>query len=346
MNTSSNIVIFKNDRTGDLITSLPAINLIIQENQNENIVIYLSEINYKMKFLFEGKNVKVNLIKYKLDLKDRFKILGFFLKSNISKVYILRPKNFFFILPIIFYFKKILFYGFCLNGKNNYKRPNNFLRRFLTKFVINDRATSKKRMSRNELQIYLVNETYNKLITKNYNFEISETLKNILPKNYSLIHYKKQIYDELGWGINGLNKIINELLKHYPNVIVINDINQKQDNLIFKNKYDWYDFDDKKYKINNSKILYLANLDGLEMFNTIKYSKKMIACHGTLTLLGNLFKIPILDIFYCNIKNKNDFYRYKNSFHEWKPSDKNYDFIIPSSDLNRSIKKMQFSLKK
>ena len=52
---TSKIVIFKNDRIGDLIPSVPAINLIIDKNKDKKIVIYLSEINYKMKFLFDLK---------------------------------------------------------------------------------------------------------------------------------------------------------------------------------------------------------------------------------------------------------------------------------------------------
>ena len=80
---------------------------------------------------------------------------------------------------------------------------------------------------------------------------------------------------------------------------------------------------------NNSKILYLENIDGLDMFNTIRLSKKTIACHGTITLLGNLIKVPSLDLFHCKIKNKDDYHRYKNSFHEHVPNDQSYNFIVP-----------------
>ena len=42
---SKNIIIFKNDAVGDLSQSLNAINNIINHNKNNNIKIYLSEIN-------------------------------------------------------------------------------------------------------------------------------------------------------------------------------------------------------------------------------------------------------------------------------------------------------------
>ena len=102
---TSKIVIFKNDRIGDLIPSVPAINLIIDKNKDKKVVIYLSEINYKMKFLFDKKNVEVISVKYKLSLKNRICIFYFLCRTKISQVYILRPKNFFFLLPLAFYFK-------------------------------------------------------------------------------------------------------------------------------------------------------------------------------------------------------------------------------------------------
>ena len=58
MKKNENIIIFKNDRIGDLIPSVAAINLIINNNQDKKIIIYLSNINYKMKFLFEKKMLK------------------------------------------------------------------------------------------------------------------------------------------------------------------------------------------------------------------------------------------------------------------------------------------------
>ena len=141
-------------------------------------------------------------------------------------------------------------------------------------------------------------------------------------------------------------QVSGQILKYYQNVVLINDIEPSNDNIFFKKEYNWYDFNKQEGEKKDSKVLYLENIDGLDMFNTIKLSKKTIACHGTITLLGNLTKVPILDIFYCKIKNKNDYHRYKNSFHEHKPYDNNYDFIIPRTNINKTIRKMKFSLKK
>ena len=44
-----NIIILKNDRTGDLFVSLDAINKIITKHKNDKLIIFLSTINHKFK---------------------------------------------------------------------------------------------------------------------------------------------------------------------------------------------------------------------------------------------------------------------------------------------------------
>ena len=38
--------------------------------------------------------------------------------------------------------------------------------------------------------------------------------------------------------------------------------------------------------------------------------------------------------------------KYKNALYEFKPSYKDYDFIVPSKNIKKTINKMKFSLKK
>ena len=49
---NNKVLILKNDRTGDLFVSLNAINKIIDKHYNEDINIFLSDINHKFSFLF------------------------------------------------------------------------------------------------------------------------------------------------------------------------------------------------------------------------------------------------------------------------------------------------------
>ena len=94
---------------------------------------------------------------------------------------------------------------------------------------------------------------------------------------------------------------------------------------------------DQKNNMTNNKVLYLENIEGIDLAGCISLSKITIACHGTITLLGDILKTPILDFFYCTIKNKDDYHRYKNSFHEHVPNNQNYKFIIPKKDILKQL---------
>ena len=50
MNYQEEIVVFKNDRIGDLMTSVPALRILIKENKDKLITIFLSKINHKIRF--------------------------------------------------------------------------------------------------------------------------------------------------------------------------------------------------------------------------------------------------------------------------------------------------------
>ena len=158
----SKIIILKNDLTGDLFTSIPAINSIFNKHKNDDIEIFLSKVNHKFSFLFQPKRIKI--INLKLNLLDKINIFFYFLFNKIDTVYILSPKNFYFYIPLIFFYKKIKFYGLCIDSLK--KRPLNFLRKFLFKKVIIDRQTIKKRKSTYIIQNELID--FNKNSVSNH----------------------------------------------------------------------------------------------------------------------------------------------------------------------------------
>ena len=49
---------------------------------------------------------------------------------------------------------------------------------------------------------------------------------------------------------------------------------------------------------------------------------------------------------FAEINSINDFRRYKNALYEFKPKYKQYDFIVPSKNIFKTIRKIQFFLKK
>ena len=63
-----------------------------------------------------------------------------------------------------------------------------------------------------------------------------------------------------------------------------------------------------------------------------------------MTNLASLNNKKVLDLFFCEINNHKQYAKYRNSFYEFKPSYKGYDFTIPSKDIGKTIKKIQFSL--
>ncbi len=336
------VIVLKNDAVGDLTQSLKAINNIIRTYPTKIIEIYLSERSEKFNFLInDNKNIIFKKLNYDLKIIEKLKLIIYLLRNKISNVYILTPKNFYFYLPLLF--RNIKFFGLCINGHNNYRRPSLFLRKYLYKYVINDRGACYKRIHTTELQVNLTKED---VLTKKKNIEIklknSEILNKNLPTNYAYFHLKKNITDKLNWDIDDLFKLFNFLLDRYEHVIFTRDIemNIKEDHL--KNKFRVIDFKNKKMinKDLNSKIVLYDNIEGEDLYKTIINSSKVIAFHGMMTNLASISKKKVIDMWFCNIKNLNDYKNYRNAFYEFKPKYDGYNFIIPSKQIDKTIKKL------
>ena len=74
MKLKRNIVIFKNDRGGDLFISLKLISSL--RNEFNNITIFLSELNYGFRFLFDKFYTKK--ISYNLSIINKLQIFFFY----------------------------------------------------------------------------------------------------------------------------------------------------------------------------------------------------------------------------------------------------------------------------
>jgi hypothetical protein len=339
------VLILKNDAVGDLCQSLTAINNIIENNKDKKVLIYLSERSEKFNFLIKGSNIIFKKLNYNLTLNEKFKLIYFLYTSKISDIYILTPKNFYYYLPYIF--RNINFHALCINGPNNYKRPYQYLRKFLYKYVINDRSAIYKREHTSEIQnkLTLKNNLHSK---KEILVNGSDYLKSHLPNNYIYFHIKKSIIDKLSWDISSLKLLFEDLLRYYDYVIFTKDLeNDKQSNNI-NDKFNVVDFNTKQanYKNINSKIILFDNIEGQDLYYTIRNSAKILAFHGMMTNLGAIEYNKVIDLWFCDINNFNDYRNYRNAFYEFKPIYKGYDFIIPSKDILKTIKKITYSLKK
>ena len=341
---NNNIIIFKNDAVGDLTQSLDAINNIINYNKKNVITIYLSERSKDFDFLIKNHNVKIKIVNYNLSLMDKVKIIKFLLTEHFKSIYILTPKNFYFFLPL--FFRKIRFYGLCINGNNKYKRPSEFLRKYLHKYVVNNRDTIEKRKSTVEIQNNLTND-----LNFNQKYKLDSVPKFTNESyaklnNYIYFHLKLQNFKKLGWGLDDLKKIFNEFLKYEKRVIFTRDINPKDGMEDYNDNFKVINFSQNENFDYKSPITLIDGIKGSDLYNLIINSTKVVAFHGMMTNLASIEKKPVLDLFHCEIKSLDDYRRYKNALYEFKPNYKNYDFIVPSRNISKTLKKMQFSLKK
>lgn len=344
MSVSKKIIIFKNDAVGDLVQSLQPIYNIIKHNTKNDITIYLSERSKDFSFFFNYDNVKINLVNYNLSLTQKTKIFFKLFSEKIDSIYILTPKTFYFYLP--FFFKKIRFYGLCINSINNYKRPPIFLRKYLYQYCINDRGSYKKRLSTMDLQNSLTKD-----LNFNENFKIPDLPKfkssastNIV--NYIYFHLKIDNFKKMGWGFKELKMLFDEFLKYRKNVIFTKDIEINNDLIDYKKYFNFFDFLTGEEITNNSGIYLFNNISGSNLYHIINNADKVISFHGMMTNLGSIENNSVLDLFHCEINSINDYRRYKNALYEFKPKYEGYDFIVPSKNISKTIKKMKFFLKK
>jgi len=339
-------VVFKNDAVGDLVHSLSAINNIVSSNENKKVTIFLSNLSKKYSFLLDRSKVDIKILNYNLDIKEKIKLFSFLLTNKVNKVYILSPKSFYYFLPI--FFRKIKFYAICINNIKNYKRPALFLRKFLFKYEINHREIAFKRDSTKLIQFRLTSKNINAIDNFNISLNISKSVKLVkyLPTNYVYFHFKKKIFKELGWNISELKMLFKKFNNYYPNIVLTKDIEIDENTEIFRKNFNMYNFETDEFVNNDSNVIFFDNIVGEDLYNVIKFSKKIVAFHGMMTNLGGLEKKPVLDLFHCNIDSWEDYRRYRNSFYEFKPKYAGYDFIIPSKNIQKTIRKISFSLKK
>ena len=330
-----NIIIFKNDRLGDLFHSLNGINNILNEHKNDNIEIYLSNYSRNFSFLFNKSNIKINYLNYRLSLVEKFKIFNLFLKGSIDKVFILSPKNYFFYLP--FFFKKTRFYGVTVKEKNK-DRPSQYFNKFLFKFRTNNRKIKKKGDSiKNVIEDLCSNnlssnvQMINTTPASNFNFE------NFSQNKYCHFHFKKFLYEKKKWSFSNLHTFLNILVKNKYKVFLTSDIEKNEFNKIFKEKFKTINFETKNINKLSSNliddIVYLEHIESLDLFNLIKNASLVVSPHGTMTVMASYLKVPVLDIFDNTIN--------KIAFYEYKPENDNYKFMILKSFSERQLVKIE-----
>ncbi len=336
----SKVLVLKNDRAGDLFTSLSLISTLIRDEKN--VKIYLSEFNISFNFFF--KKIETKKINFNLNLIDKINILIDIFKNKYDKIYILTPKSFYFFLP--FFFKNIKFYGIVYDGKNR-KRPNNFLRKFLYKYEV---------LYRNKLNKYSYRQLQEKLLEKSTILDkkfLNLTLPNVelkylkfIPNNYIFFQFRYKFFEDLNWDLNKFKIFVDFLKKKYENVLFCSDIekNSKTNfyNNYFQKNYSTIDLNSnlKFDKAINSNIFFLKDLSGIDMFYIIKKASLNIAKEGIVSHISFFHNVKCHNLFNFKLISKEDVRHQKISYSEWCKG-MNFKFTFLNDDLEKTIKKLK-----
>ena len=334
MNTNKKIVIFKNDRGGDLFISLKLISSL--KSEYKDITIYLSQLNFGFNFLLD--QFKIKKINYNLSFIDKLSILFFLMKTNVDEIYILAPKNFYFYLPLIF--KNIKFFAITIKG-NKRNRPPSFLKKFLTNYIEISRNKIKNKHASRDLQLNLLNK--NIKIDHQYNNlsvpKIQKTQKEIIPDDFVYLQFKKSFFEDFDWGINEFTKIINLLLSKYKNVLFSSDIEENDYNKYFYDNFSSINLiENKIIKRNDQNVYFLDKIDSKELFLVINEAKKCLAPHGLITNICFFLQKKSVNLFNYQLSNFN-YHFAKISFSEWYANMK-INFLFLKKDINKSLNKI------
>ena len=326
------ILILKNDRIGDLFNSLDGINAILKDNPNTKIEIILSQISKKLSFLFNSNNVTVSYLPYHLSFFDKCRLFAKIFTNSFERIYILAPKNFYFYLP---FFCKSKFYAITIKNSNK-SRPFNFLLKNLFRYEVNNRDYKKINDSISSL---IFNLCATKSISS-YDNILNNTPKCslLLQKNISLfsnfihIHYKDSIFKKNNWSIESFFKLLNNI--SYKNKIILtSDYGNFNYHKYFLSNFSHIDFTNMIDKINTHKnIHYLHNIDTSDLFKLVSLSKTVISPHGAMTVMASYLNKKVIDIFDANIN--------VNAFREYKPRNKNYNFLIIRPEFDKILLKI------
>jgi len=326
------ILIFKNDRGGDLVSS---IRLIYKLNKNNNLTIYLSNVNYSFNFLLTKLQIKK--INFNLNFIDKIKIFFDLVKNHYDEVYILSPKNFYFYMPILF--RKTKFFAIVINGKKR-NRPNLYLRKYLYKYEIAYRTKLNKRnIIQNQLSLIDsdIKFDYRDLHLGQFDPNVSQNL----PKKFIFFQFKKSFFDQLNWSTNEFEKIIKFIETKNNFILFSSDIENNTYDSYFVNKYTTIDFENsnKFTTKENQNIIYLRKIDPKNLFLIIRNADKILCPHGLVTQISYLFNKKSINMFSFKINNINDYHHEKISFSEWY-SNMQIKFTFLNKDIDKAIRKL------
>ena len=328
----SNILIFRTDRIGDLLTNCPAIISLKDSIKNAKISLVTSKKNdsYAKTFsfidetmIFPNDNIfkklkfAISLTKRKFDYifvfdgKDKSIITSAFLKSQ-NKIFLV-PKNKFYL-----YFLKIFKIKFVIDDNNTdlielYQKMfsalkiNNKVKNFdFLKHKIDNNSSSKIDI-KNYIHLHLNEKWFNKLYISKYT-DINPKFKNFI--NFILELVKRE------------NLLIT------TGLIDFSLLNELKSNFFINSKFNIF-----TKKINDKTIYLIDKPSLLDLESLMQKSKIFISCHSGITHIANSYDVKILDIL---DEKKKEWYKRFTSYYT------NYNLIYRSNFEILSKKILKF----
>ncbi len=146
--------------------------------------------------------------------------------------------------------------------------------------------------------------------------------------------------DLMDWNFDDVKKFIEFLSEKKGNIIFSSEINNNLSDNFFSSNFNSYDFKSNiSSNINSKKILFLKNIDGLNLYTAIKKSSEIIAPEGIVTHIGYRLNKKILSLMYFKLKNRKDFINQIISCKEWFPPN-NFDYIVLKKNFDACISKL------
>ena len=333
------ILILKNDRGGDLFTSLTLISSII--TRYRDVKIYLSELNFGFSFFFKDR--KINKVNFNLSIIDKLLIFFDIFKNNYTKIYILTPKSFYYFLPYIF--RNTKFYAIVYDGEKK-KRPSKYLRKFLYKYKVIYRNKINQKSYR-QLQYELIDDDI--VLDINHKGlhipQINHNLKNLLPKKFILFQFRYLFFEQLRWNIKDFNFLMSQLNIKYKYILFSSDIENDKKSLYyneyFNRNYSVIDAlnSSKKENLKNPNIFYLKNINSENLFYVLKESDMNLAKEGLYSHVSFFLQKKCHNLFNFKLHSKANIKHEKISYSEWCRG-MNFSFSFLNSDIKKASKKI------
>ena len=316
------ILILKNDRVGDFFHSLRNIENLRKYFSEYTTDILLSKINIRFSNILNQTNLNIIEVNYRLSLLEKFNLFFKLMRNNYEYVFILSPKNFYFFLPLIF--KNTRFLGICIENKTR-NRPIMFLRKFLFKYEVNNRANNLRKNTIYDMEKKLLEN----IIPSSKKKEPYEVVKyNLNGKPiHVLFHYKSDIFGDIHKNILQFHELFLQLKNQFNMKIrVSTDLEFK----ITKNTFD-------KIFGGSENIEFLGPIDADDLIMEVVSSDLIISPHGAITCIAAYYNKNIIDIFDRTIT--------RNAFCEFKPYTRgSYQFIFKSLDINKTFNKISHKI--